>query len=251
MTKKKFIPEIYNYCDRWCERCDFNDRCKLYYNEQMQLQKNHGNDDFVQIVTRNLTETLELIKAIAEEKGIDFDAPSVDNEELTKEEVEDNQKFNTTIEHPLAIAAQEYTNETDEWLKGNEYLEDEKVKLFNNIELGIHLDESDKALRIIDDALSVIEWYQIQISVKICSAVRCFLFENDLKDKIQNMHNAYAKIALIGIENSMHAWRSLMNILSDEQDFILDRLLQLKQVKKNMLVYFPFVQQFKRPGFDD
>lgn len=23
----KYIPGIYNYCDRWCERCQFTSRC--------------------------------------------------------------------------------------------------------------------------------------------------------------------------------------------------------------------------------
>lgn len=25
-----FIPGIYNYCDRWCERCAFTSRCLTY-----------------------------------------------------------------------------------------------------------------------------------------------------------------------------------------------------------------------------
>ena len=26
----KNIPGIYNYCDRWCERCSFTDKCSNY-----------------------------------------------------------------------------------------------------------------------------------------------------------------------------------------------------------------------------
>jgi len=26
----RFIPGIYNYCDRWCERCPFTSRCLTY-----------------------------------------------------------------------------------------------------------------------------------------------------------------------------------------------------------------------------
>ena len=26
----KLIPGIYNYCDRWCERCPFTSRCMVY-----------------------------------------------------------------------------------------------------------------------------------------------------------------------------------------------------------------------------
>lgn len=30
----RFIPGIYNYCDRWCERCPFTMRCMLYAMDQ-------------------------------------------------------------------------------------------------------------------------------------------------------------------------------------------------------------------------
>lgn len=26
----RFIPGIYNYCDRWCERCPLSNRCLTY-----------------------------------------------------------------------------------------------------------------------------------------------------------------------------------------------------------------------------
>ncbi|MEF8943679.1 MAG: hypothetical protein V5B78_12905, partial [Desulfohalobiaceae bacterium] len=29
-----FIPGIYNYCDRWCERCAFTSRCMNFAMEQ-------------------------------------------------------------------------------------------------------------------------------------------------------------------------------------------------------------------------
>ncbi len=31
---ENFIPGIYNYCDRWCERCPFTDRCMNYAMEK-------------------------------------------------------------------------------------------------------------------------------------------------------------------------------------------------------------------------
>jgi hypothetical protein len=30
----KFIPGIYNYCDRWCERCTMTARCLNFTQEQ-------------------------------------------------------------------------------------------------------------------------------------------------------------------------------------------------------------------------
>jgi len=30
----KFISGIHNYCDRWCERCHFTERCEVYAAEE-------------------------------------------------------------------------------------------------------------------------------------------------------------------------------------------------------------------------
>jgi hypothetical protein len=36
--KDKFIPGIYNYCDRWCERRPFTSRCRTFAMEQALLR---------------------------------------------------------------------------------------------------------------------------------------------------------------------------------------------------------------------
>jgi hypothetical protein len=30
----RFVSGIYNYCDRWCERCPVTAKCYLYWQEQ-------------------------------------------------------------------------------------------------------------------------------------------------------------------------------------------------------------------------
>ena len=34
-----FIPGIYNYCDRWCERCLYTDRCRTFAMEKVFMRK--------------------------------------------------------------------------------------------------------------------------------------------------------------------------------------------------------------------
>src|SRR5262249_49183045 len=36
----RFISGVYNYCDRWCERCRFNNRCMVYHMEQQRIAEN-------------------------------------------------------------------------------------------------------------------------------------------------------------------------------------------------------------------
>lgn len=248
MKSENYIPGIYNYCDRWCEKCQLAHRYKLYADEQEQLKNANSQDDFIEIVAKSLSKTIELLYTIAEEKGIDLDTIETD-EELEKER---QTKFEEATQHPLFLSAEDYSNKASQWLKEKDYFEKEKAELIHLIEIGVDVEKHKKSIQIIDEALSIINWYQFQILVKLSTSIRFFPHAPEFEDEIQNMHHAAAKIALIGIENSMKAWQSLLEMLNEEnEDFILNLLLQLERLKRNILTQFPLVNQFKRPGFDE
>jgi hypothetical protein len=76
-----FIAGIYNYCDRWCERCQFTDRCEVYAREQRQwerhLLRGENPDDpevFMQDLHETLDETVQMLEQIAAEEGVDLDS---------------------------------------------------------------------------------------------------------------------------------------------------------------------------------
>ena len=247
MENEKFIPGIYNYCDRWCERCEFTNRCRLFFDEQKQLQESEGKDNFFEIISKNFEKTFELLHKIAEEKGIDLDNIEVDEEAFQNEQ----EKYKNARQHPLVLLAKTYTEQVDQWLEERDYLESENAKHLKNINLGIQLDESDKALRIIDEAMNIINWYKFQIQIKLASAINYYPHNPTFEDKIQNMHHASARIALIGINNSMKAWQSFFELLDDDNDKILNILLQLHQLQAKINQQFPLLYKFKRPGFED
>ena len=80
---KKHISGIYNYCDRWCERCPFTSRCLNYkmseekFSDQENLDVN--NTAFWEKLTETLHETLDLLKEMAEEQGIDLNSIEVED----------------------------------------------------------------------------------------------------------------------------------------------------------------------------
>ena len=39
--ENNYIPGIFNYCDRWCERCPLTARCRVYAMEQ----EEHADDE--------------------------------------------------------------------------------------------------------------------------------------------------------------------------------------------------------------
>lgn len=247
MENEKFIPGIYNYCDRWCERCNFTNRCRLFFDEKKQSRELKDHDDFLEIVSKNLEETFKLLHKIAKEKNIDLDNIEIDEETFQKEQDE----FINSQHHPLVNLTKTYIEQVDQWFQGNDYLKEENITYLKNIDIGVNLDQSDKALRILEEAVNIINWYKFQIQIKLTSAIRNYPHNPAFEDEIQNMHHMSAKIAMIGIKNSMKAWQSLHEILDDENGAIVDILIQLDQLQTKINQKFPLLSKFKRPGFDD
>ena len=78
----KFIPGIYNYCDRWCERCPFTSRClncELAEEQFGDLESvDISNEQFWKKLSGVMQLTMDMVKETAEEMGIDLVAIEVD-----------------------------------------------------------------------------------------------------------------------------------------------------------------------------
>ena len=78
-----FISGIYNYCDRWCERCAFTSRCLLYATEQADPDANDPelrditNEKFWLKLRDIFTDTATLISEWAAETGVDLNSVDV------------------------------------------------------------------------------------------------------------------------------------------------------------------------------
>ena len=111
---KQFITGIYNYCDRWCERCPFTSRCLNFALGDEQFADPESRDITNKLFWQKLSETfqvtLDLVKEAAEREGIDLD--SLDIEELAEEE-----RFNeeVTKSHECCRAAKAYGEMVDDW----------------------------------------------------------------------------------------------------------------------------------------
>ncbi len=245
MDDKQFISGIYNYCDRWCQKCDFSDRCEIYFEERKHYNALENKDDFLAIVSQNLNKVKEMLIQMAQERGIDLD--DLDDEAYVKHQ----QKNKEARTHDLSQNAMDYANQTQNWFQENDHLEVYKQGFENSIELGIDLDESDRALRLMDEASNIIKWYLYQIHIKLSSAIRNYPHDPQFEDEVQNMHHSSAKIAMIGIESSMKAWHTLLELLGDEEDFILHIIIQLQHLKTRIHKKFPLLKTYKRPFFED
>src|SRR5207249_9726634 len=120
--ESRFISGVYNYCDRWCEQCRFNDRCRVYDQERAMKERHEilGDDPddpevVMQDVGANLAEAMGMLQQMADEMGIDFDA-AADEDDEEEEEVEVLDEPFTRPRHPLVQRANAWMDRVEPFL---------------------------------------------------------------------------------------------------------------------------------------
>jgi hypothetical protein len=100
----------------------------------------------------------------------------------------------------------------------------------------------------------VIQWYQYQIAVKIIRALSCrtdgWEDSPDLAEFPKDSDGS-AKVALIGIDRSIAAWRLVQLSTPDRAETIVPLILQLERLGRRVEKSFPEARDFIRPGFDE
>ncbi len=248
-----YISGIYNYCDRWCERCTFSTQCMSYRLEQEENEEYESrfmeNQQFWNKLSETFKLTKELLHEAAAEQNINLDDLDTTNGDQIHE------KSHAYAEgHPLAKIARKYSNIVSGWFSEASHLftmnfdEHNKSLTINpvNPTANINIDE-------IEDAISVIRWYQFQISVKLMRALNGVIMEegDELWRDERRDSDGSAKVSLLGIDHSLAAWGCLLNSYPTEENTILDMLVLLEKLRKDIEKEFPNARAFIRPGFDE
>jgi len=252
----QFIPGVYNYCDRWCERCPLSNRCLNYTMEKADddgdpASRDLANQKFWQKLHETYRETIKMIREDAKARGIDLGDPKLQAEVIAQERAEQRR---VAKNRPLARAAMAYTKTVDHWMSSAEPLlaaKVEELKTQARLEIGDPKAEVEE----LSDYTDVIRWYQHFIYVKLCRAIDSRMHEapetNDDMKRFPKDSDGTAKIALIAVDRSIGAWAGLREFLGDDGDDILDLLAQLAGLRRETQELFPNARAFVRPGFDE
>lgn len=245
----KFIPGIYNYCDRWCEHCPLSQRCLLYARDQKRIEEHRkkGEDPHdwkivMQDVKKSFEETIQLIQQSAKERGIDL-------EKLPAEEYKPPDPTN----HPLHKAAQRYLRMAQKFLKElRKSIRAEGIDLSKRIEVIPGAKEDVGTLREIVTCYEVISWYHTLISAKIYRALCQEKGERDreLAQAEQDDANGSAKVAYESLTRSIKALQRIYEWDEDLQASALNLLVEAERLRRGIDKEFPGHREFKRPGFD-
>jgi hypothetical protein len=256
---KNNIPAIYNYCDRWCEKCPFTGRCAVYQAEQSRTRdsKDISNQAYWDNISSNLKKSLDLLHKTAEKFGVDLNNISPEEEEeIARQEEEKRRRIR---EHKLIRLSRKYGLKVKALMDEDEFWSQAASGLIAQISKGMNAEESARTeSEKIAEYRETIGWYSFFISIKFSRALDSKLDIPDPEEEeaaiqdpelLARDENGTAKIALIAIERSIGAWAGLMELIPDE-DRILPLLAMLEKIRKLGKLEFPGAEKFIRPGFD-
>jgi hypothetical protein len=249
---KRFISGIYNYCDRWCERCPQTSRCLNFAMGEQESADREARDIQSKAFWDKMSEvfqtTLEMVKETASSRGIDLNEIDLDQAQAEKDSVRE-----TAENHEISWAAMAYIHMVEDWFKGAKafFREDDDE------DPGPLLpeDAGERAKSEVEESLEVVRWYQHQIYVKMMRAISGRLEEewevSNEEDRFARDSDGSAKVALIGIDRSIAAWSIIGNALpSFGRNDVQAILTHLERLGRSIEKDFPNARGFIRTGFD-
>ncbi len=236
-----FIPGIFNYCDRWCERCRFTERCSVYATSEA-AGVGEGRNTTMKASIKHTAEIFKLSLQMLEEQ--------LQKEGINLHEVREQVRAEPAIpappHAPYCRAAKKYITFVNRWFDGRrDTFHLKGLALAKAAELGLPDTDPVADVARLRDAIDVIRWYQHLIYIKLRRASRSDDFDDDQDSQ------ASAKIALIGLDNSIAAWHALAALLPNRQAEIQKTTASLDRLRKSVETALPQARAFLRPGFDD
>jgi len=254
VDRPEMIPGVFNYCDRWCERCPLTGRCSVYAIEGEWPDDSDARDPrnraFWDRVGEVFAATRGMILRTAEEMGVDLDDLAATTDAVRAEERARRERVDG---HPLVQAAQEYVLAVHQWFEASKGLFDEKsADLVSAARMDLPGSDPEGEALDLTDLTDVVQWYHSLIYAKLRRALEPPDSDDpDLRDVFRRDADGSAKVALIGMDRSMAAWSRLLDHFPDEEPAILDHLVHLERLRTAAERAFPTARAFVRPGFDE
>lgn len=243
MDDKNYISGIYNYCDRWCEKCPLTANCLLFTNESKIITHQILNDGDISGIKDILMDDIP---------DEEFEAFEMDEEE---EENIFEQQENLTDCSEEEVPEIYLEKLADEFFDKAHSL----IKIIND-ELNLFPPEieklSDPEFNRLYTNFEILNWYHSFIGPKIRRAA---LGKHDLQNEEDEEINEFtlydingsAKIASIAISRLTDSLNYMYKVLNDHRQEISALLIIAGQMQNEIEIEFPGYKEFVRPGFDE
>lgn len=256
-----FIPGIYNYCDRWCERCTLTSRCMTFAAEKRFREGEDVdevmNEMFWIELERNVGDEHADPEAESVEIGFDFDSDDDDAADsmgglLEEDDFMEEMEKKRIEKHPCIVGGSTYFDLVRTWYQGAQHLEQLSDEQFSQrAQFGVPREGAAPSAATVRGLVEVITFYHLSIFAKLRRAVHGMEIDEVIGDDYPSDSDGSAKVALIGIDRSIAAWMTLHRCVPEQEDAAIRALLLLNKLRAVAEHSFPNARLFVRPGFDD
>ena len=281
-----YIPGVYNYCDRWCQRCTFVHRCRVgrvdmddaaYENEGSDLPATKE-ERFRRIMDELCNPSAGLSTPSDKDDGADKlddardgddDADTDDGTGWSVEEMNAMTQLSPEEEaewerkrsgrrrrveaHILTNYGKTYLHLCEEWLETNtEALRTQGIDLSRR-DMGVHpLGPAGLLLR---EAVDAIMWYRTMMTAKLHRALSGLDEDEDERDDPDHCpeiadHNGTAKLCLHMADQCVQAWHTVAEQWPEQAMETVAPLELLARIKAQLAIDFPDAHRFVRAGWD-
>jgi len=262
-----FIPQIFSYCDRWCERCAFTLRCRVYAMEADLADEVGDSEDadedavFEDLVSSadgeddawpeelEDSDFKEPIHDLRSDSESDLDVP------MEVQQAEANQREQAAHERggSFVQSADAYAWRVKAFMDDHPELADEDIAELVQIlsSRDTHPADIKGSVVRMADALETIVWYPFVITTKLRRAFLSLVDELEGDDLGESRDSdGSAKVVMIAIDRSVAGWATLEGLLPMHAEVARDCQGRLARLRQNIGEQFPAAQAFVRPGFD-
>lgn len=238
----RYIPGVYNYCDRLCERCKLKDRCLLYAEERKRIEehKRKGENPYdwsvvLADIKKSFKKTMELIKRLEIKEGIKFEFSRASSSSPDPSS------------HPLYKLSQDYMKRAHLFLKG---LRDRIKEYSESLQL---CGQVPSDIREIISDYEAILWYHTLIPAKIRRALLSKFEEDKVKGKgghqsVMEDAAGSAKVAYYALIKTISSLQTIYEW--DKDDEAISLLAIAERICKMLDKEIPSHRFFKHPWFE-
>ncbi len=245
--KNDYISSIYNYCDRWCERCEYTDNCRLFSMEIERKERSDSSDpndmnEFAKELHKSFADTIKMIEDYTEKFGIDISS---------LEEVPENDHIDT----PLSFLSARYFQDASEYLK--KLREEIKANGLENAAISAIIPQNPGMVELLEilECFEIIQWYHTMIPVKIeranSSSQDMDTIDRDEKEFAKYDMDGSAHVAYKSILKSMTALGKVHGWTENLKEETLNLIIDAGRIKTLIEKEFPGTLTFVWPPVED
>ncbi len=253
-NEANYIPEIFIYCDRWCERCPFTSQCmhfEMFKKDKITLDDlGLHPEKFWNYVDSTAPSILRSVYEIAEELDYNLRDEILSHVRSTLQTIQNPDEQISA--NPMIRMTEQYSSQIEIWLGNHQ----QALTLLQQSSLSDFYPPNANVRIHPAKFLQIIKNYQHQIYVKVLQAIEKLQEQAQLPPgsaiKHAILHESYgmAKVGIVLTDRSIAAWGLLSDFIPEANDSIFQHLILLEKIRTYIMAIFPQVQDFIRPGFD-